>query len=85
MTFLKQTIALLLILFFAAVATAQSVDSYPPLSVTIFFKYRSIYLSPREKAKLDSVYTIMKNYPKCKIRVDGYGHAGEDEHKQVGM
>ena len=81
MTFLKQTIIFLGAILLATITTAQSVDSCPPLAVDISFKYRSIYLSPKAKAKLDSVYTVMKNYPSCKIRVEGYGPPSEGEQQ----
>ena len=59
----------------------SSIDTCEPISVDIFFKGKNVRLTPRARAKLDSVYNIMKHDTICKIRVAGHGAANEEDQQ----
>ncbi len=75
---LKPLFILLITLTGATKDFAQiSSDTCRYFSADVVFKKGTVVLSSVARAKLDSVVKKMKDFPLCKIRVEGHGTASE--------
>ena len=62
-------------LFFYATAVAQwNFCTYTDKEEIVQFSKKSVFLNKAAKNKLDSVLITIKDHPRCKIVVSGYGN-----------